>query len=93
MPAIPQSEVLAKCLQEIGEKCSEILANFFADSSFNQKKSRKNPRHAPKNVFFFTAATLGAGGPSFPQFLEGFEWKEKSLLRNARKPPKNPFSF
>ena len=31
MPAIPQSEVLAKFFEEIGEKGGEILAKFFAD--------------------------------------------------------------
>ena len=29
MPAIPQSEVLTKLVQEIGETCGEVLARFF----------------------------------------------------------------
>ena len=42
VPAIPQSEVLAKFLQETGEKCGEILAKFFAD--FCPSISRENGR-------------------------------------------------
>ena len=42
VPAIPQSEVLANFLQEIGEKCGEILAKFFAD--FRPSISRENGR-------------------------------------------------
>ena len=40
MPAIPRSEVLAKFFEEIGEKCGEILAKFFAD--FRPSISREN---------------------------------------------------
>ena len=49
VPAIPQSEVLAKCLQEIGENCSDILANCFTD--FRPSISRENGRrkNIPKN--------------------------------------------
>ena len=42
VPAIPQSEVLAIFLQEIGEKCGEISAKFFAD--FRPSISRENGR-------------------------------------------------
>ena len=42
VPAIPQSEVLAKFFEEIGEECGEILANFFAD--FRPSISRENGR-------------------------------------------------
>ena len=42
MPAIPQSEVLAKVFEEIGERCGEILAKFFAD--FRPSISRENGR-------------------------------------------------
>ena len=31
MPVISESEVLAKCLQEFGEKCGEVLAKCFAE--------------------------------------------------------------
>ena len=70
MPAIPQSEVLAKFFEEIGEKCGEILAKFFADfrpsisRENGRKKFTKNPRHFPRctKLSFFTAATLGALG-------------------------------
>ena len=79
MPAIPQSEVLAKILQEIGEKCGEILANFFADirpliSRENgcKKDSRRildiSTVRQIKFFFLFTAATLGAGGPNCPEY-------------------------
>ena len=42
VPAIPQSEVLAKFFEEIGEKCGEILAKVFAD--FRPSISRENGR-------------------------------------------------
>ena len=42
MPATPQSEVLAKFFEEIGEKCGEILAKIFAD--FCPSISRENGR-------------------------------------------------
>ena len=42
VPAVPQSEVLAKFFEEIGEKCGEILAKFFAD--FRPSISRENGR-------------------------------------------------
>ena len=42
MPVIPQSEVLTKFVQEIREKCREILANIFAD--FRPSISRENGR-------------------------------------------------
>ena len=72
MPAIPQSEVLAKFFEELGEKCGEILAKFFADfrPSISRENGRKKfhsqiPRHFPRcnKLSFFTAATLGASGP------------------------------
>ena len=42
--AIPQSEVLAKFFEEIGEKCGEILAKFFVDfrPSIPGKMAAKN---------------------------------------------------
>ena len=44
VPATPQSEVLAKFFEEIGEKCGEILAKFFADfrPSISRENGRKN---------------------------------------------------
>ena len=42
VPAILQSEVLAKFFEEIGGKCGEILAKFFAD--FRPSISRENGR-------------------------------------------------
>ena len=42
VPSIPHGEVLAKFLQEIGQKCGEILAKFFAD--FRPSSSRENGR-------------------------------------------------
>ena len=42
VPAIPQSEVLAKFFEEIGEKCGEILVKFFAE--FRPSISRENGR-------------------------------------------------
>ena len=72
VPAIPQSEVLAKNMQEISKKCGEILAKFFADyrSSISRESPQKNSLkildifHCAPNFSFGTAATLGAGGPN-----------------------------
>ena len=53
VPAILQSEVLAKCFEEIGEKCGKILAKFFAD--FRPSISRENGRkkiHEKSSTFF-----------------------------------------
>ena len=72
VPAIPQSEVLAKFFKEIGEKCGEILANFFAD--FRPSMSRENGRkkcHEKSSTFstvhqikFFSLLQLwGPRGP------------------------------
>ena len=82
VPAIPQSEVLAIFLEEIGEKCGEILAKMFCrflSCNFQAEWPQKNSRRildifhsAPNKVFFFfTAATLGAGGPNFPWMFQG----------------------
>ena len=70
-PAIPQSEVLAKFFEEIGEKCGEILAKFFAD--FRPSISRENSRkkfHEKSSTFstvhqikFFHCCNSGASGP------------------------------
>ena len=74
MPAIPQSEVLVKFFEEIGEKCSEILAKFFAD--FRPSISRENGRkkfHEKSSTFstvhqikFFSLLQLwGPRGPIY----------------------------
>ena len=73
MPATPQSEVLAKFFEEIGEKCGEILAKFFAD--FRPSISRENGRkkfHEKSSTFstvhqikFFSLLRLwGPRGPT-----------------------------
>ena len=68
----PQSEVLAKFFEEIGEKCGEILAKFFADfrpsisREMAAKNFTKNPRHFPTvyQIKFFSLLQLwGPQGP------------------------------
>ena len=74
VPAIPQSEVLAKFLQEIGEKCGEILAKMFADfrpsisrengrKSFHEKSSTFSTVHQIK--FFSLLQLWGFGAQGF----------------------------
>ena len=53
VPAMPQSEVLAKFLRGIGDKCGEILAELPQilvlqfPGKMAAKKFTKNPRHFP----------------------------------------------
>ena len=52
VPAIPQSEVLARLLQEVAEKCCKILAKWFADfrpSIF--RGNRRNKNHKKSSTF------------------------------------------
>ena len=77
VPAIPQSEVLAKFFEELGEKCGEILAKCFAD--FRPSISRENGRkkiHEKSSTFstvqqikFFHCCNSGGLGAqvSLPQ--------------------------
>ena len=63
----PPEQSSCEILQEIGEKCGEHLARFFAD--FRPSISREdgcNKIHEKSSTFssFFTAATLGAREPN-----------------------------
>ena len=71
MPAIPQSEVLANIFEEIGEKCGEILAKFFADfrpsisrgkcpQKFHGKSSTSSTVHQIKLFHCCNSGGLGA---------------------------------
>ena len=70
VPTMPQSEVLAEFWQEIGEKCGEMLAKFFAD--FRPSISRENGRknfHKKSSTFstvcqikFFHCCSSGGWG-------------------------------
>ena len=71
VPAIPQSEILAKFFEEIGEKCGEILAKFFADfrpsisrengrKKFHEKSSTFSTVHQIKFFRCFNSGGLGA---------------------------------
>ena len=73
VPAIPQSEVLAKCLHEISEKCGEILAELFADllpsicREHGRKKIHKkilNIFPTAPNVILSLLQLLGLGAPT-----------------------------
>ena len=75
VPAIPQSEVLAKFFEEIGETCGDILAKFFADSrpsisrengrkTFHEKSSTFSTVHQIK--FFHCCNSGGLGAQHFP---------------------------
>ena len=69
--AVPQSEVLAKIFQEIGEKCGELWA-IFADfhPSISRENSRKNVQKKSSTfamvhkIEFFTLQLWGLRGPS-----------------------------
>ena len=74
VPAISQSEVLAKFFEEIGEKCGEILAKFFADfrpsisretgrKEFHEKSSTFSTVHQIK--FFHCCNSGGLGAQIF----------------------------
>ena len=90
-PAIPQSEVLAKFVQETGEKCGEHLAKIFAH--FGPSFSRENGRrkfHEKSSTFpqctklsSFTAATLGGADSHFLDFPVSLFCSRPSLCRNA----------
>ena len=87
MPATPQSKVLAKFFEEIGEKCGEILAKFFADfrpsisREMAAKNFTKNPRHFPQctKLSFFHCCNSGAlGAQGAPEKFE----KEKLVFNS-----------
>ena len=78
VPAIPQSEVLAKLFKEIGEKRGEILAKFFADfrpsisrengcEKFHEKSSTFSTVHQIK--FFHCCNSGGLGAQSMQNKL------------------------
>ena len=89
VPAIPQSEVLAKFFEEIGEKCGEILAKFFAD--FRPSISRENGRkkfHEKSSTFstvhqikFFHCCNSGGLGAQFLRRV--LETAFKKVLRRG----------
>ena len=92
--AIPQIEVLAKFVQEIGEKCGEILAIFvcrFSSFKFQGKCPQEISQNildifhsAPNRVFFFflffsLLQLWGLGGPR----LQADLWPELSKTKSA----------
>ena len=101
--AISQSEVLAKCLREIGEKCSEILAKAFA--AFRPSICRENGRHAfheksstfsaVHQIKFFLFSLLQLWGPwgpkvqncTRPEFRRKRDLYEPVLTTMAQVPP------
>ena len=86
VPAIPQSEVLAKFFEEIGEKCGEILAKFFAD--FRPSISRENGRKKfhEKSSTFATAHQIkffhccNSGGLGAQRYEKYRYWASKVIL-------------
>ena len=96
MPAIPQSEVLAKFFEEIGEKCGEILAKFFADfrpsisrengrKKFHEKSSTFSTVHQVKFFHCWNSGGLGAQeddeDQSFPHFAFFYVFLYTTILR------------
>ena len=87
MPAIPQSEVLAKFFEEVGEKCGEILAKFFAD--FRPSISKENGRkkiHEKSSTFstvhqikFFHCCNSGGLGAQDTRLKNEIRQKSKAL--------------
>ena len=61
VPAIPQSEVLAKFLQEIGEKCGKSLAIFFSQIFVLQFPGDMAAKHYISRKI---RKCLGPGGPN-----------------------------
>ena len=63
MPKSPESEILAKCFADMGEKCGKNLAKHFADfrPSISRRSGRKKIRVAVKQIFF-TARLWELGG-------------------------------
>ena len=94
--AIPQSEVLAKFLQEIGEKCGEILAKFFADvrPSISRENGRK--RFHEKSSTFSTVHEIkffhccNSGGFGAQQLYARKLWPDFSFSKIIGPPPPNP---
>ena len=86
VPATPQSEVLAKFFEEIGEKCGELLAKFFAD--FRPSISRENGRkkiHEKSSTFstvhqikFFHCCNSGGLGAQEKAVPDNKIWKTAS---------------
>ena len=66
----PESEILAKLFADIGEKCGDKMANFFADfrPSISRKSGRKKlheklaTNSAGREIKFFHRETLGVWG-------------------------------
>ena len=70
MPKSPESEILAKFFADMGEKCCEKMAKFFADfrPSISRKSGRKKfheklaTNSAGREIKFFHRETLGVWG-------------------------------
>ena len=67
MPKNPESEILAKFFDDMGDKCGEKMAKFFADvrPSISKKSGRKKlhqklaTNSAGREIKFFHRETLG----------------------------------
>ena len=94
VPAIPQSEVLANILQEIGEECGEILAKFFAAirpsissasgrTKFHEKSSTFSTVH---QIEFFHCCNSGGWGAqdSWSHTFEERRWNGKVAFHRGR---------
>ena len=87
--AFPQSEVLEKCLQEIGEKCSDSLAKLFADfrPSISREDGRKtihakSPTFSTLHQLFFHRCTSEA--PKLKVKAESYGGKSRFGLKCLR---------
>ena len=76
MPKSPESEIAAKIFADMGEKCGEKMAKYFADfrPSISKKSGCKKfheklaTNSAGREIKFFHRETLGVGGHKM--FLE-----------------------
>ena len=81
----PESEIQAKFFADMGEKCGEKMANFFADfrPSISKKSGRKKfheklaTNSAGREIKFFHRETLGVWGhnKSAQKTLEKHSWE------------------
>ena len=70
VPKSPESKIPAKFFADMGEKCGEKMAKFFADfrPSISKKRGRKKfheklaTNSAGREIKFFHRETLGVGG-------------------------------
>ena len=88
VPAIPQSEVLAKFFEEIGEKRGEILAKFFANfrPSISRENGLKKFHENPRHFYPFVRAACLQNETAPEKILNRYE---KRFEKREKRDPKN----